>query len=86
MPYYANMEKICNALEVPIEYFNDGYYNFVLSKNYKDILKKWRRENVRKIDDIKKILGISYTAYRCWERGEKMDRKSFEKIKDILKL
>ena len=81
-PHYTVMKKICTILEVPIQYFNDDYYNFVLSDDYANYLKKWRKENTARYDDVKKILGVSYKAYRDWEEGSSMTRKIFNKIKD----
>ena len=84
LPSHKVMKKICKVLDVPVSYFNDDYLNFVLSKNYTSYLRKWRKENTKRIDDVKKILGVSYFVYREWEKGKRMSRGSFEKIKERL--
>lgn len=82
IPHYSIMKKMIKALEVDVEYFEDDYYSFVLSDRYTEILRKWRKENTRKIEDVKKILGVSYYSYRTWEKGIIMNRSVFDKIKD----
>lgn len=83
-PSYDVMKKICTVLDVPVTYFEDDYYNFVLSDDYTNYLRRWRKENADSIDDVKKILGVSYSTYCEWEKGKRMIRKSFEKIKERL--
>jgi len=83
-PHYNVMKKICTALGVPVQYFDDDYYNFVLWDGYITFLRQWRRENTGKHDDLKKILGVSLTAYLSWGKGHRMTRKTFEKIKSKL--
>jgi len=80
-PHYTIIEKICVALGVGVEYFQDDYYSFVLSEKYVPTLQRWRRENTKRHTDIKRKLGVSYAAYVDWERGCKMTRKTFEKIR-----
>ncbi len=83
-PSYDVMKKICTVLDVPVTYFEDDYYNFVLSDDYTNYLRRWRKENADSIDDVKKILGVSYSTYCEWEKGKRMSRESFEKIKERL--
>ncbi len=85
-PHYTSMNKICNILDVPVEFFEDAYYIFVLSDNYESYLQKWRKENTTRHDDVKKILGVSYGMYRNWEKGYRMRRQAFEMIRDHLGL
>lgn len=85
-PHCAIMEKICAAMGVPVQYFKDDYYNFVLWDGYTGFLRKWRKENTNKHDEVKKILGVSYDAYLSWEKGGKINREIFIKIKEKLGL
>lgn len=83
-PHYTIMEKICVALGVPVQYFNDDYYNFVLSEDYTSFLREWRKKNTKRHYDVKKMLGVSFAAYFEWEQGKRMSRKTFEKIRKKL--
>ena len=78
------MRKIIKVLGVDVKYFQDDYYNFVLSSDYTGYLKKWRKENIKRSHDTKKVLGVSYDRYLMWEKGQPMKRGSFEKIKNKL--
>ncbi len=76
------MKKIIKVLDVDIEYFEDDYYNFVLSKDYTELLKKWRKENTKHSNDVKNILNVSFQSFWGWENGNIMSRQSFNQIRD----
>jgi len=86
IPHYSIMKKMIKALEVDVEYFEDDYYSFVLSDRYTEILKKWRKENTSKTEDVKKILGVSFWSFNLWEKGHIMSRETFNMIKDKLNI
>lgn len=81
-PRHWIMKRIIDVFDVNVDYFEDEYYSFVLSPNYTDHLKKWRRG--LKVNELEKILGVSYTAYREWEKGKIMNRRTFKRIRDKL--
>ena len=83
-PHYATIEKICKVLEIPVSYFEDDYFTFVLSEGYEESLKQWRKNNTGRYGDVKRLLGVSYESYLNWEKGEKMSRAKFELIRDRL--
>lgn len=85
IPHYSIMKKIIDALKVDVEYFEDDYYSFVLSDKYTSYLKQWRMKNTKRVEDIERILGVTYASFRSWEKGEIMSRDSFNKIKHKLK-
>lgn len=80
IPNPHTMKKIVEYLDVDVEYFEDDYYNFVLSNDYVEFLKKWRNENTKNHMQIEKILNISYGTYLAWEKGLIMSREFFNKI------
>ena len=77
------MGKICEIYGITINYLDDDYYTFVLSNSYTSFLQQWRKENINKIDDFKTMLGISYAVYRKWEKGSKMSRDTYKRLRDI---
>lgn len=81
-PRHWIMKRIIDVFDVNVDYFEDEYYSFVLSPNYTDHLKKWRRG--LKVNELEEILGVSYTAYREWEKGKIMNRRTFKRIRDKL--
>ena len=83
-PDYSVMQKLCKLFNVPIEYFDDDYYTFVLSDGYEEFLRQWRKKNTKRHYDIKEILGISFWSYNQWEKGRRMSRETFEKIREKL--
>lgn len=83
-PHYTIFQKICIALNVPVEYFKDDYYSFVLSSAYSDFLRQWRKKNTHRYYDIENILGVSFWSYNEWEKGSRMSRETFEKIREKL--
>lgn len=76
------MKKIVNVLDVDVKYFEDDYYNFVLSENYTDYLKEWRK--LLRVEELEEKLGVSYASYLNWEKGSFMARNTFNKIKNKL--
>lgn len=84
IPCCATMERICEALDVPIEHFGDDYYNFVFSNNYAKFLREWRANNTNKCSDVEQGLGVTVSSYRGWEKGRIMSRKTFDKIRGML--
>ncbi|MCR2042690.1 helix-turn-helix transcriptional regulator [Anaerosalibacter massiliensis] len=76
------MKKIVNVLDVDVKYFEDDYYNFVLSENYTDYLKEWRK--LLRVEELEEKLGVSYASYSSWEKGSFMARNTFNKIKNRL--
>ncbi|MBU5293139.1 helix-turn-helix domain-containing protein [Anaerosalibacter bizertensis] len=76
------MKKIINVLNVDVKYFEDDYYSFVLSENYCEYLKEWRK--LLKVEELEEILNISYITYLNWEKGSMMSRNTFDKIRDKL--
>jgi site-specific DNA recombinase len=84
LPSHAVMEKICTALDVPVSYFEDDYYNFVLSDNYASYLQEWKKQNIKRHNDIEKVLGVAYQTFWSWQKGYRMSRESFERVKEKL--
>nr|WP_274377503.1 helix-turn-helix transcriptional regulator [Desulfotruncus arcticus] len=80
-PHHSIMEKICLALKVPVGYFEDDYYNFILSDKYTSFIRQWRKKNTKRCDDVGKMLGVSIITYLDWEKGKRMSRDTFEKIR-----
>jgi cyclopropane fatty-acyl-phospholipid synthase-like methyltransferase len=80
------MQKICKALDVPVQVFGDDYFTFVLSEHYEDYLIQWRNKNTDRYDEVERLLGISYSVYRCWEKGLRMSIETFKNIKGWLGL
>ncbi len=83
-PHYTVMKKICTALGIPVQEFGDEYYTFVLSEDYESYLRQWRKENTKRFDEMESILGVCYGVYRSWEKGLRMTRESFDKIREKL--
>lgn len=79
------MKQLVEVLDVDVEYFEDDYYNFVLSNDYVEFLKKWRNKNIKKHLQIEEILNVSYGSYLSWEKGLIMSKETFNKIWNKIK-
>ncbi|MBC8590594.1 helix-turn-helix domain-containing protein [Wansuia hejianensis] len=80
------INAITNELNISIDYFENDYFNFVLSDKYTKILYNWRKKNTTNRFELEKKLGVTYYNYLKWEKGKKMSMESFNKIKNKLNI
>lgn len=79
------IQRISEILNIPIEYFFDDYYRFVFS-NFTEKLKKWRIDNHLSQKQASELLNVDSKTLFTWEKGNYMNRISFEKIKKIINI
>ncbi len=83
-PSPEKLKKIAECLEVPLEYFFDGYYEFVFG-DYSERIREWREKNKLSLKEAAMVIRVSEKTLGWWEQGVRWpDRSNFKKLFYIL--
>ncbi|MCY6354464.1 helix-turn-helix transcriptional regulator [Clostridium sp. ZS2-4] len=83
-PSPEKLKKIAECLEVPLEYFFDGYYEFVVG-DYGKKIRDWREKNKLTLKEAAMVIGVSEKTWGWWEKGVKWpDRVKYWKLIDAM--
>lgn len=72
--------KLANIFELNTKYFYDDYYEF-LDSTYSNKILEWRKRNGLTIKDAANKVNINYVTWSSWEKGKKISRENYEKLK-----
>ncbi len=74
-----NLAKI---FEIDKKYFYDDYYEF-LDSNYSSKILSWRKKYNLTITAAAKKVNVNYVTWSSWEKGAKISRENYNKLKTL---
>lgn len=75
--------KLARIFGICTKYFYDDYYEF-LESNYSLKILSYRKDNNLTIKDAASKINVNYVTWSYWEKGKKVNRENFNKLKSFI--
>ncbi|MEY7999431.1 helix-turn-helix domain-containing protein [Clostridium sp. Mt-5] len=83
-PKLELLNKMAEIFKIDAKQFMDDYLLFIYNPNYKNFFIELKAKNDWTYRDIKNILGFSLSNYLTWQKGIKISKINYIKLRNAL--